>query len=267
MATVNLMRGGTPDYKPMFCKGNYPEWLPPLDTYHIEDTPPYDSHADAAHGQGYLNLHFPLTPGLAGNWSHHWMQTALQKLEKVNDIIYLTWVPLRSFVIAQHIEVVRGDTSLDGVYIKPVAARVSWDFTNEKWVWATNSEYAAAVAASGVTEFPLGTPATNDARWGFINLMLPSVATTTTLNGSPATSATSTSAASATAPCTFGHNLVKTDTAGKPTGGLDEFYGGVVLGYQISKGSADKIKAIYKSNISVFTSAKLLSFEGSTQIG
>lgn len=271
MANVNLYRGGTPAFKPMFCSGEYPEWTPPFDTYHKEDTPPYDSHAEAALGQGYLNLCFPLVPRLGETMGHHWMQTALKGLEKVNDIIWLNWVPLRSYVLSQHIEVSRVDSQLEGVYFKPVAKRVSWDFTTQAWKDTTNTDYAAAVAASGVTEFPLGKFGASDARWGFIDLTLPKVTTTTTttLSGSPVSTAssTSTSHVSMTPPCTFGHNLVKTDANGNPTAGLDEYYGAVVLGFQISKGSADKVKLIWRSNIAVYMSAKLLAFECPSQIG
>ncbi|MBD5585309.1 MAG: hypothetical protein HDQ88_09525 [Clostridia bacterium] len=267
MANVNLFRGGTPAFKPMFCAGEYAEWTPPFDSYHKEDTPPYDSHAEAAQGQGYLNLVFPLIPRLGDTMGHHWMQTALKGLEKVNDIIWLTWVPLRSFVVAQHIEVSRVDPLLEGVYFKPVAKRVAWDFTTNAYKDTTNTDYAAAVAASGVTEFPFGKFGASDARWGFIDLTLPKVSTATTLTGSPVSAASSTSSVSASAPCTFGHNLVKTDANGNPTGGLDEYYGAVVLGYQISKGAADKIKLIWRSNIAVYMSAKLLAFECPSQIG
>lgn len=277
MANVNLFRGGTPDFKPMFCKGSYAEWQPPFDAHHYKDTPPFDAHADAAHGQGYLNLQFPLVPNLADNWSHHWMQTALKNLSAVNDCIYLAWVPTRSFVLSQYIEVTAVDPLLSGVYFKPVAARVSWNFTTNQFDWATNAAYAAAVTASNVTEFPLGTPAetvatpptvekpdegdgedtpvvqddgtdeaSEDALYGFINLY-------DVTKGTP--------------PCTFGHNIVKTDKTGKPTGGLDEYFGAVVLGYQITKGTPEKIQQIYRSNIAVYMSAKLLAFEGSTQVG
>lgn len=257
MANVMLFRGGTPDFKPMFCKGEYAQFKPPFSSPHFYDTPPYDSHADAAQGQGYLNLVFPLVPNLQQNDAHHWQQTALKGLGKVNDVIYTNWVPLRSFVVAQHIEVVRGDPALDGVYVKPVAARVSWDFDTEDYVWETNTDYAAAVTAAGVTQLPLGTPSTGDKRWAYIDLTLPKVSVG---EGNAVT-------VSAAAPCTFGHDLVKFDTDGKPTEGLDSYYGGVVLGLQVTAGQPAKIAEIWRSNIALYMSAKVLSFECSTQVG
>lgn len=262
MANVMLFRGGTPDFKPMFCKGEFAQFRPPFNAPHMYDTPPYDSHADAAHGQGYLNLVFPLVPMLQNNDSHHWQQTALKGLSKVGDIIYTNWVPLRSFVVAQHIEVTRTDAALDGVYFKPVAARVSWDLDTEDYKWEANADYAAAVTAAGVTQLPLGTPVNNDARWAFIDLTLPKVDAQLSADKNSVTTTVS-----AAAPCTFGHDLVKYDAAGKPTDPLDKYYGAVVLGLQIAAGDPKKIAEIWRSNIAVYMSSKVLSFECSTQVG
>lgn len=96
MANINMFRGGTPDFKGWFCRGDWPEFKPPFSAPHAAFTPPYDSHADAAYGQGYLNLHFPLVPNLADTYGHNWMRTALKKVSAIGDTIMLNWVPLRS---------------------------------------------------------------------------------------------------------------------------------------------------------------------------
>lgn len=247
MANVNLYRGGMPEFKAMFCAGDYASFKPPFSSPHVAYTPPYDSHADAAHGQGYLNLHFPLVPNLAGTSGHNWMREALKGLSAVNDVIFTNWVPLRSYVEAMHIEVTKTDATLEGVYIAPVAYRVSWDFTTEDWKSAKVADFDAAVTAAGVTKFPLGTPQGGDDTYAFIQLY-PSADPTKP-------------------PCTFGHDMVTRTAAGVPNGGLDEYFGAVVLGYNIVEGDADKIKAIHKSDIVVHMSAKLFAFEGSTQVG
>lgn len=246
MATVNLFRGGTPDYKPMFCRGEFAQWSPPFSATHLDDTPPYDSHADAAYGQGWLTLQFPLIPNLWGNYAHHWQQTALQGITKANDIILLNWVPLRAFALAQHIEVNKVDPILAGVTVKPIAMRVSWDWDKEDWKWETNTEYAAKVAESGVSEIGLGEFSDSLQRYAFINL-LPS--------------------ADKPIPCTFGHNLVRFDDKGVPIGPLDEYYGGVVLGLQIVRGDADKVAKLYRSNFALYMSTKISAFECGTQVG
>lgn len=246
MATVNLFRGGSPDFKPLFCQGAFAEFGPPFSAPHYEFTPPFNSHADGAQGQGYLNLWFPLVPNLQNNDAHKWMRNALENVKAVGDVIRLAWVPLRSYVLAQYIELTQGDELLNGVYVKPVAERVSWDFAKQDWVWEENSEYAAAVTASNVGQFPLGVPGDTDQRWGFINLA---------------------PKAGDQAPCTFGHNIPKTDAKGVPTAGLDAYYGAVVLGLQIAEGDADAIKNIWRGNFALYVTAKLLAFESSAQVG
>lgn len=246
MANINMFRGGSPDFKPMFCKGEWAEFNPPFSAPHYADTPPYNSHADGAMGQGYLNLTFPLIPNLQNNDAHKWQRNALANLKAVGDIIRLAWVPLRSYVVAQHFELVRGDDLCSGVYVKPVAERVAWDIDKKDWTWTINSDYAAAVTASQVGQFPLGVPSSTDQQWGFINLE---------------------PKAGDQAPCTFGHNMAQRDANGTPTGGLDDYYGGVVLGLQIAEGSAAAIANIAVSNFALYMSAKLLAFECGTQVG
>ena len=135
MAITNLFRGGMPDFKGWFCDGQFAEFTPPFDAPHAKFTPPFDSHADAAHGQGYLNLHFPLVPNLNDTVGHRWMQYALKSVKAVGDVILTNWVPLRSYVDSVYYEANLFDKNLDGVYVKPVAYRVAWDFTNEEWTY------------------------------------------------------------------------------------------------------------------------------------
>lgn len=240
MANINMFRGGTPDFKGWFCRGDWPEFKPPFSAPHAAFTPPYDSHADAAYGQGYLNLHFPLVPNLADTYGHNWMRTALKKVAAVGDTIMLNWVPLRAWVEAIHYEVSATDKNLAGVYIKPCAMRVSWDFATEDWKYEEIAEFDTAVTNSGITQFPLGTPEDGDKLWGLARLDLS---------------------------CTFGHNMVKYDEQGNATEGLDEHYGAVLLGYKFVAGDVERLKTVWKSNIAVYMSAKLFAFEGSTQVG
>ena len=80
MASVNIARGGTPDFKGWFERGDYAEFTPPFGMPPMPSTPPYNSHADAAHGQGFLNLQFPLIPRIEDTTAHAWMWNALKKL-------------------------------------------------------------------------------------------------------------------------------------------------------------------------------------------
>lgn len=278
MAITNLFRGGMPDFKGWFCDGQFAEFTPPFDAPHAKFTPPFDSHADAAHGQGYLNLHFPLVPNLNDTVGHRWMQYGLKGLKAVNDVILTNWVPLRSYVDSVYYEANLFDKNLDGVYVKPVAYRVAWDFTNEEWTYTKITAFTSQLSAAGIDKFPLGTPSGGDKIYGMARLVpasgssqLTSGAVTGTVSGSDVTgSVTNTAGTAATMadmPVTFGHNIPELDENGKPVGGYDDYFGAVCLGYQISNGSADKIKAIWKSTFALYMSAKLFTFEGSTQIG
>ena len=278
MAITNLFRGGMPDFKGWFCDGQFAEFTPPFDAPHAKFTPPFDSHADAAHGQGYLNLHFPLVPNLNDTVGHRWMQYGLKGLKAVNDVILTNWVPLRSYVDSVYYEANLFDKNLDGVYVKPVAYRVAWDFTNEEWTYTKITAFTSQLSAAGIDKFPLGTPSGSDKIYGMARLVpasgssqLTSGAVTGTVSGSDVTgSVTNTAGTAATMadmPVTFGHNIPELDENGKPVGGYDDYFGAVCLGYQISNGSADKIKAIWKSTFALYMSAKLFTFEGSTQIG
>ena len=286
MAITNLFRGGMPDFKGWFCDGQFAEFTPPFDAPHAKFTPPFDSHADAAHGQGYLNLHFPLVPNLNDTVGHRWMQYGLKGLKAVGDVILTNWVPLRSYVDSVYYEANLFDKNLDGVYLKPVAYRVAWDFTNEEWTYTKITQFTSQLSAAGIDKFPLGTPGGSDKIYGMARLVgasgtsqLTSGATTGTVTGTvDGTSVTGTSTGSVTntsgtastmadMPVTFGHNIPELDENGKPVGGYDDWFGAVCLGYEVSNGSADKIKNIWKSTFALYMSAKLFTFEGSTQIG
>ena len=171
MAITNLFRGGMPDFKGWFCDGQFAEFTPPFDAPHAKFTPPFDSHADAAHGQGYLNLHFPLVPNLNDTVGHRWMQYGLKGVKASGDVILTNWVPLRSYVDSVYYEANLFDANLTGVYAKPVAYRVAWDFTHEEWTYTEIEAYAAMLAASGIEKFPLGTPGVSDKIYGMARLV------------------------------------------------------------------------------------------------
>lgn len=279
MAITNLFRGGMPDFKGWFCDGQFAEFTPPFDAPHAKFTPPFDSHADAAHGQGYLNLHFPLVPNLNDTVGHRWMQYGLKGLKAVGDVILTNWVPLRSYVDSVYYEANLFDKNLDGVYLKPVAYRVAWDFTNEEWTYTKIAAFTSQLSAAGISKFPLGTPGGSDKIYGMARLVPASgssqltngaVSGTADAQGAVTASVTNrngTASTMADMPVTFGHNIPELDANGKPVGGYDDWFGAVCLGYEVSNGSADKIKNIWKSTFALYMSAKLFTFEGSTQIG
>ena len=257
MAYIHLYRGGSPVFKPMFCEGSGAEFLSPFDAQHLPHTPPYDSHADAAHGQGYLNLDFPLVPRVGETEAHRWMQNLLKQVKNANDVILTNWIPLRSYLDSYYIELVTPDEDLTGVYVTPAAYRIKpdpTDYENPEAVTITEiADFSTELAAvAGAARVPLGTPTHGTdkrylmARFG---------------NGS----VTSGGSTSATLPWSFGHNIVYKDNDGVLTP-EDDFFGAVVLGLKVT-GTASKIPLIAKGHFELYISAKCLTFEGSSQIG
>lgn len=243
MAIINMSRGGSADFKGWHCDGQWSEYGPPYDAPHMEHTPPFNSHADAAYGQGWLNLHYPLVPMLADNDAHQTMRNALREVVNDGDIILTNWVPTRSYVSDIYYEVTKTDKDLAGVYLTPVAYRVSYDFATRKFAYAAVPEFAADMAANNITRFPVGTPAGGDSMYGYAHLVQ-----------------------AGQVPSTFGHNIMTRDTTGKPTGGVDARFGTVLLGYQIN-GDDDKIASMWRGLFAVYMSAKLVAFEGASQVG
>ena len=245
MANVSMFRGGTADFKGWMCDGQYPEYLPPFDAPNYDDTPPFDSHADGAQGAGYLNLWFPLVPRLAETRAHVWQQNALKNLANVNDKIRLAWVPLRSYIDTLYVEVKKFDPALDGVYVKPIAERVTWNFTTKEWDWVADPDFTTVFADALTQQLGLGTPQAGELP--YIQCSFPRAANAM--------------------PVGFGHNIVARDAQGKPTGGIDNYFGAVVLGLEVVQGTPAQIAELYNSNFALYYTAKTLHFEAPTQIG
>lgn len=271
MAYIHLYRGGTPVFKPLFCAGTGAEFTIPFDAEHQPGTPPFDSHADAAHEQGYLNLHFPLVPKLADTRAHAWMQNLLKNVKAANDVILTNWIPLRSYLDSYYIELVTPDDDLTGVYVTPTAYRVQPDPTDyENPEAITITEITAFSdelnAACGARRVPLGTPTHGtDKRYLFARLggLTSSASSESTLSGSDVTT-TTTVTTDMNLPWSFGHNMVY-DNSGTLTP-EDSYYGAVVLGLKVT-GTSSKIPNIATGNFELYISAKCLTFEGSSQIG
>lgn len=245
MADVILARGGTPDFKGWMCEGQFAEFTAPYGSRHFEATAPFSAQADAAYGQGYLNLQFPLIPNLNDTTAHAWMQNALRGVKTIGDTIYTNWIPNRSFLNALYIEVVETDSSLDGVYFKPVARRSVWNFTTEEYDMVDVTAFDDEMAAAGITQLPLGTPVSGDKLYALARLSMDPTIT----------------------PSTFGHNIVTRDATGTPTGPFDAYFGTVLIGLEITAGDDDKIAELWRSNIAVYVTTKLLQFVGASQIG
>ena len=252
---VNAARGGQPDFKGWMCEGQWQEYGPAYSVPRMPDTPPFNSHADAAYGQGYLNLHYPLIPDLAGTTGHVHMRKALAQLKKVGDVFLTNWIPNRAYLDSIYVEATRYDPALKGIALKLVSYTAKWDFTTQDFDYTENTDFATEIG-----EFPLinleKQDATGGKAYGFVHFNY----------------------TAGTNPSTLKHDIVKFDEKGHPTSGYDESFGTALIGFQVVKakdgaatpdsGELDAaVKLIATSNIAVYLSAKLLAFEGSTQIG
>lgn len=242
MANIMMFRGGTPDFKGWFCDGQYAEWGPGFSARHADYTPPYDSHADAAYGQGFLNLTFPLVPNLNATLGHEWQQMALKNVKQVGDIIILNWVPLRSYVVALHAECNRIDENYAGVTLQPVALRCVRNFTTDEYDYKANAAFDDMISAGTGTQISIGDTSANPYVFTAPNSMADRLST-------------------------FGHNIAATNAAGEPTGGYDDYFGAVLLGFKVAAGDAAKVAELWRGNFAVYLSAKIFAFEAPTQIG
>lgn len=242
-----MARGGAADFKGWMCEGQWPEYGPPYNGPHLDHTPPFNSHADAAYGQGYLNLHFPLAPRLGDNWSHQWMWNALKTI-RPNDIVVTNWVPHRCYVDSIYYEVTVRDPELANVRVTPVAVRATVDFANREFIYANNGAPIAAftneLQQAGITDFSLGVKQPNDNDYGIALL----------------------NRQAGVVPSTFGHNLVTRDAQGNPQAGIDNSFGTVLLGYQFA-GDQAALDKVARGSFAIYMSAKLIAFEGSSQVG
>ena len=243
---IDLVRGGAPVFRPAFCCGAYPKHEPICNIPHFPGTPPFDTHADGAHGQGYLNLMYPFVPNLLETDAHRWMQAPLQNLSAVNDVIRLIWVPTYSYVDSLIISLTKYDTALNGVYLQPVSERYWWNPSTKACEYKANDLFTEAFSNyANATKICLGKPAAasgdTPADSSYIHCRFPQ--TDSIQNWA------------------FGHDLYKFNDQGEPTGPEDEYTGMAVFGLKIVSGDASKIKNIWRSNFELWINLKVLCHE------
>lgn len=243
MASVNLFRGGTPVFRAYHCEQDFAEWQPPISSPRLRGTPPFNSHADGAHGQGYLNLDFPLVPNLDDTEAHRWMCKALANVSAVGDIIRIAWVPERSYLESVYLELADPDPSLAGVAVALVAERIRVNFATHEFYFGEDPNFTTAMGTANVSQLDLGDTTQTPYMLNFFETKEQKLAT-------------------------FGHNIVRRNAStGAPTAGWDAQFGSVCLGLKIVSGTAEKIALIPRGLFSLYFSAKVKTFEGRTQIG
>lgn len=243
MAAISLFRGGVPTFRPAFCCGDYPRYDPFCQVTHYAGTPPFDTHPDAAHGQGYNNLTYPLVPNLLETDTHRWMRTPLQKLSAVGDTLDLIWIPTYSYVDSLCIVLTQYDAILDGVYVQPIAKRYWWNPATKQCEYKDNTAFDVALGNyANAVEICLGTPAEGSGDTAgdspYIFARFPQV--------------------DSDLPWSFGHDLYKRNDNDVITGPLDDYTGIVTFGLKITKGEPDAIKNIWRGKFELWITLKAL---------
>lgn len=249
--SIDLFRGGIPVFRPAFCCGDYPAYMPVGNMQHFEGTPPVDEHAEGARGQGYLNLNFPLVPNILDTDAHRWMRTPLMSLSKSEDVLRLIWIPRYGYVDSLWMQLTKYDTMLDGVYVTPMAERYWWnpktgalEFKPEPLFDEAMSKYANAL------RLPLGTPS------GEVEDLDAGV----TIPADSQYIFARFGQEDNTLPWSWGHDLYTFDRNGRPSGALDEYCGNVCFGLKIT-GPDAKIKDIWRGKFELWINMKYLQHD------
>ena len=249
MATVNLFRGGVPDFKPSFCCGDFPAYMPVCNMTHFPGTPPFDNHSEGARGQGYLNLSLPFVPNLLDTDAHRWMRTPLQELKAANDILHIIQIPHYGYVDSLCMVLTQYDTALDGVYVTPVSQRSWWNPTTKECEFKDNDAFDTAMATyANAQKLCLGTPA---AASGSGDNATPGDASDIFARFPQEDS---------TPPWSFGHDRYKVNAQGELTGPEDDFCGVVCFGLKFT-GPAAKIADVWRSKFELWINMKFLQHD------
>lgn len=158
MANINLVKGGTPGIRFMWCAGDYPEFAPPYNAVNYRDTPPYDGHMDGAYNLGHFTMGMPVKPnGVGMAWQRNMF---LDRKPQVDDFIVLMALPEDHFVTAINFKIPDPDTRMAGATVALTAQEVTVDPVTGEYVYTEIMDVEDAVAAQGaLSPIPVDNPA------------------------------------------------------------------------------------------------------------
>lgn len=158
MANIKLYRGGTPVVNFLWHENDAPEFKPPFSAQPVggthgglfslsPDSPPYNSHAEAAMNKGNFVLGFPLYPvGVGMTWQEKLLAGA-----EADDIIQCIWVPEDHFATFLNLKSIRADANMAGATVALVAQKATFDPDAREFVYTEDPDFAAAVTAQAGT--------------------------------------------------------------------------------------------------------------------
>ncbi len=158
MSNISFIRGGTPVVKFIWDENTTPEYRAPFSENNLDDTPPYDSHADGAYNLGHFVLGMPIKPVGAGmTWQKKLLSEPNHKLA-AGDVIQLCYLPADHIATFLNLKSVQSDEHLAGAQIGLVAQILTFDDDGNE-VYTEDSDFDAAVTAQcGANAFELDGP-------------------------------------------------------------------------------------------------------------
>lgn len=158
MSNISFIRGGTPVVKFIWDENTTPEYRAPFSENNLDDTPPYDSHADGAYNLGHFVLGMPIKPVGAGmTWQKKLLSEPNHRLA-AGDVIQLCYLPADHIATFLNLKSVQSDEHLAGAQISLVAQILTFDDDGNE-VYTEDSDFDAAVTAQcGANAFELDGP-------------------------------------------------------------------------------------------------------------
>lgn len=169
MANISLYRGGTPEVKYIWSAADHPEYRPPFSQRHLgaqsdlfadertlEETPPYDSHADGAYNMGNFVIGLPVAPRTRGQATQRKALQA-QPLE-VGDILQCIWLPEDHIATYLNLKSITNDANMAGATVALVAQNATPD-KNGEFHYVEDTDFADAVTTQvGSNSFAVDKP-------------------------------------------------------------------------------------------------------------
>ena len=169
MANISLYRGGTPEVKYIWSAADHPEYRPPFSQRHLgaqsdlfaderplEETPPYDSHADGAYNVGNFVIGLPVAPRTRGQAAQRKALQA-QPLE-VGDILQCIWLPEDHIATYLNLKSITNDANMAGATVALVVQNATPDKSGE-FHYVEDTDFADAVTAQlGTNSFAVDKP-------------------------------------------------------------------------------------------------------------
>ena len=169
MANISLYRGGTPVVKFMWCDKDHPEYTPPFTQKHLgtqsdlfaderplEETPPYDSHADGAYNLGNFVIGLPIAPRNRGQIAQR-KALAAQALA-VGDVLQCVWLPEDHIATYLNLKSITKDPTMAGASVALCVQNATPD-ANGDFTYTEDTDFADAVTAQvGTNSFSVDKP-------------------------------------------------------------------------------------------------------------